>query len=341
AQIAPPGIPCPPTGYGASELVCSNLTEQLVRQGHEVTLFAHEESRTKARLVSFPSVSRLTDATERELAHASLAVERADDFDILHNHCITPGPAVIRLASCPTLTSLHYLRPLIAAFSEEPYVAVSHAQARSLSHLNVIGVAHNGVNLENLPLGGHKRDYLLFIGRIDPKKAPHLAIQAARRLDLPLLLAASYPSEDNIAYWEEQVKPGLGGKIRYVGEVSAADKGGLIGGARAVLMPQQWEEPFGLVAAEAMACGTPVVAMRRGALPEIVPHGVGGFIVDDLDGMVEAVRKIDQIDASDCRRVVEENFSAEVMTAAYLDLYETLVRQPVPLPLASTEARAS
>lgn len=325
AQIAPPGIPCPPEGYGASELVAGNLSNELVSRGHDVTLFAHPASPTTARLVSFDGLYEIASAEQREVAHSSLALDHAAEFDIIHNHCIFPGAALIRKAPVPSLTTLHYLRPILTTFSTEPYVAVSHAQARSLPDLNVVGVAHNGVDLRRLPFVAGKSDYLLFLGRIDPKKGPHLAIDVARRLGRRLVVAAPHPSRDNRAYFEDEVKPRLGGPIEYVGHVIGDEKARLIGGAHCVLMPQQWEEPFGLVAVEAMACGTPVVALRRGALPEIIRHGSTGFVVTDVDEMVEAVDRIGSIDPLKCRQVVAEHFTASAMAEAYLRIYHRLL----------------
>lgn len=326
AQIAPPGIPCPPDGYGASELVASNLTEELVRQGHEVTLFAHPASRTAARLVSFPQVYDVREAEWREVAHTSLALDHAHAFDIIHNHCIVPGPSLIRHSPVPSLTTLHYLRPLVYTFSDANYVALSQSQARLLGHdLHIAGVAPNGIDLESFPVVEEKDDYLLFLGRIDPKKGLHLAMDAARTLDMRLLIAAGHPTPDNHRYLEEEIKPRLGGKIEHVGHVGTREKIELLGRARAVLMPQQWEEPFGLVAVEALASGTPVVAFRRGALPEIIPDGEAGFIVDTVEGMVEAVGRIGSISARACRRAVEGRFSCTAMANAYLSIYRSLL----------------
>lgn len=332
AQIAPPGIPCPPDGYGASELVVSNLTEELVRRGHQVTLFAHPESRTKATLVSFPQVYDLKDAAQRELAHTSLALDFAGEFDVVHNHCIAPGPSLLRLAPVPSLTTLHYVRPLLFTFAAQPCAAISHSQARQLREsLNIAGVAYNGIDVASFPLVEDKDDYLLFLGRIDPKKGVHLAIEVARRLDARLLIAAGYPTSDNRAYFEEQIKPKLGGKIEHIGHVGTQDKGTLLARARCVLMPQQWEEPFGLVAVEALACGTPVVALRRGALPEIIRHGQDGFLVDSIDEMAEAVGKTGSIRPQSCRHVVAAHFSVRNMADAYLSLYGRLLER-TPLP---------
>lgn len=321
AQIAPPGIPCPPEGYGASELVAGNLTNELVRRGHDVTLFAHPASTTAARLISFEGVYDIASAEQREVAHTSLALDRAGEFDIIHNHCIFPGAALTRQAPVASVTTLHYLRPILGTFASEPYVAVSHAQAQALPHLNIVGVAHNGVDIQRLPYVASKSDYLLFLGRIDPKKGPHLAIDVARRLGRRLIVAAPHPSRDNLDYFETEVKPRLGGPIEYVGHVTGDAKARLLGGARCVLMPQQWEEPFGLVAVEAMACGTPVVALRRGALPEIVRDGTTGFVVDHVDEMVEAVDRVGSIDPLRCRQLVQERFTSSAMAEAYLRIY--------------------
>ncbi|HZS94380.1 MAG TPA: glycosyltransferase family 4 protein [Chloroflexota bacterium] len=335
AQIAPPSIPCPPEGYGASELVAGTLTEELVRRGHDVTLFAHPESITKATHVFFPPVYELQDAERRELAHTALVFDRATEFDVIHNHCIQPGPAAIH-AAAGALTTLHYIRPLLRTFATHPYVALSESQRRANPDLNIIGVAQNGIEPTNFMFQAVKNDYLLWIGRIDPKKGPHLAIEIARRLDANLFLAAGYPSRDNIRYWEAQVKPRLGGKVEYLGHVVGAEKRNLFAGARCVLMPHQWEEPFGLVAIEAMASGTPVIALRRGALPEIVRHGETGFVVDTVDEMVDAVSRLDSIDPCACRRLVEERFSAAAMADAYLAVYDRLLTAPPISPREGT-----
>jgi len=339
AQIAPPSIACPPNGYGASELVASTLTEELVRQGHDVTLFAHPESTTSAGHVFFPEVYALTKPEDRELAHMALAFERAGEFDIIHNHCIQPGPAAIHTVDA-ALTTLHYVRPLLRTFASHPYVALSRSQRLNHPDLNIVGVAYNGIDCSTFDVVDEKEEYLLWIGRIDPKKGPHLAIEVARRTGRRLLLAAGHPTKDNLEYWERQVKPGLGGGIEYIGHVTAAEKPPLIGRAQAVLMPHQWEEPFGLVAIEAMAAGTPVIAFRRGALPEIVPNGIGGMVVDTVEEMAGMVPKVESIDPWMCRRHVEENFSAAAMAASYVAIYQRVLETPRILTLSSKSKQA-
>lgn len=341
AQIVPPGIPCPPQGYGASELVAGVLTEELVRRGHDVTLFAHPDSPAHARLISFPVVYEIRSADQREIAHTSLALDLAAEFDVIHNHCIVPGASLTRHAATPSLTTLHYWRPILDTFAAEPYVALSRRQAEQLPQLNIVGVAHNGIALDRHPFVAEKSDYLLFLGRLDPKKGPHLAIQAAQRAGMRIVIAAAPPTCDNVEYVERELEPRFGGRVEYVGHVQGAEKMALLGGARCVLMPLQWEEPFGLVAIEALACGTPVVAYRRGAMPEIIADGEAGYLVDDLDGMVEAISRTDSIDPRRCRQAVERDFTDAAMADAYLHLYDLLLGAAAGGDVTASQERAS
>ncbi len=322
AQLSTPHLPTPPAGYGASELIASLITEELVRRGHEVTLFAHRDSATSARFVHFPQVEEVQRFDYRELAHASRAFAMADGFDVVHNHCLFAGPAMAHLRQVHCLSTLHYRHPVLNCFPEHPYVAVSHAQKADCSPLNVVGVVHNAIDLRLYYPSSYKRDYLLFLGRFHPNKGVDLAIQVARRLGAQLLIAAPAPHPDQQTYFDEEVRPHLNHQVQYLGEVTGQRKAQLLAEARCLLMPDRWEEPFGLVALEAAASGTAVLAMRKGALPELVVPGETGFLVDSVEEMAEAVRRVDEIDPSQCRDHASANFGVERMVDGYLSLYE-------------------
>src|SRR5579884_2786567 len=322
AQLVPPFNPTPPPGFGGSELVAGTLIEQLVRRGHEVVLFAHPDSTAPATLVTYPDANLINQFDRRELAYAARVFARAGEFDIIHNHCLSAGPALAGLTATPCLSTLHYLHPVHRCFPAHPIVAISHAQARALPELNILAVVHNGVACERYPLVTAKDDYLLYMGRIDEKKGPDRAIQVARRLGCRLIIAGRPPPLDMVDYFETEVRPYLGPDIVYVGEARGADKIELLAHARCALLPIRWEEPFGLVAVEAMACGTPAIGMRHGALPEIIEDGVTGFLVDSVEAMAAAVERVDEISGDACRRRVEARFSAERMTEGYLAAYD-------------------
>lgn len=307
-------------------MIASLITEELVRRGHQVTLFAHGGSVTSARFVHFPEVEAVQPFDYRELVHVSKALALADDFDVIHNHCLFAGPAMAALRGHRCVSTLHYTHPVLACFPDHPYVAVSHSQKAATPNLNVIGVVHNAVDLDRYHLSSAKEDYLLFLGRFHPNKGVDLAIQVANRLHSRLLIAAPSPHTDQQAYFDEQVRPHLNHRIQYLGEVAGERKSELLARARCLLMPERWEEPFGLVALEAAASGTAVVAVRRGALPELVVHGETGFLVDDVEDMVAAVHLVDTISPSRCRSHARANFGVGRMVDGYLRIYDAIVR---------------
>ncbi len=326
AQLSTPHLPTPPVGYGASELIASLITEELVRRGHEVTLFAHHASVTSARFFHFPEVEEVQRFDYRELAHVSRSLTLSDEFDVIHNHCLFAGPAMAALRRTPCLSTLHYTHPVLACFPEHPYVAVSYAQKAVSSPLNVVGVVHNAIDLRLYHPSSVKKDYLLFLGRFHPNKGADLAIQVADRLGARLLVAAPPPHPDQQAYFDEEVEPFLGHSIEYLGEVTGEQKSSLLAEARCVLMPDRWEEPFGLVALEAAASGTPVVATRKGALQELIVHGETGFLVDSVEEMVGATRQVDSLSPGRCREHASTNFGVSRMVDGYLELYEQAIR---------------
>jgi len=326
AQISTPHIPTPPAGYGACERVAGQLVEGLVSRGHHVTLFAARGSTAPAQEIrTFARVADLPVFEHRELVHAALALREAGEFDVVHNHCLTAGPALSGLAGRPVVTTLHYAHPIARAFPEHSYVAVSENQRRLMPDLSFVGVVHNAADLSAHTFRASKGDYLLFLGRFHPNKGPHLAIEVADRLGERLIIAAPSPPPDQEEFFEAKVRPRLGGRIEWVGPVEGAEKDRLLGGARCLVAPICWDEPFGLVFVEAMASGTPVVTFRRGAAPEVVDHGRTGFVVDTLEEMVAAIPQVPELRPVDCRRHVEARFGVDRMVEGYLEVYQRLL----------------
>jgi len=324
AVVSTPHIKTPPSGFGGSEQVAGGLAQELARRGHHVTLFATADSHSPGKLRYFPSAlpeGPYSDPGYREVIHLCHALA-TESFDLVLNHCLKAVPALALYRDAPVLTTLHYHPPILDEFPSMRYVAVSQRQAAlaGAAGLNIVGVAYNGIDPSPFRPTAQKDDYLLWIGRFHAYKAPDLAIEVARRLGLRLLLAASPPPEDQRSYFEAQVRPRLGGPIEWVGGVEGEAKYRLFERARCTLCPLRWEEPFGLVMVESMAAGTPVIAFRRGAAPEIVAHGETGFIVDDVEGMAQAVRRVEAIDPMQCRRRVEDHFTAWAMAERYLEL---------------------
>ena len=336
AQIAPLAESVPPKLYGGTERVVHYLTEELVRQGHEVTLFASGDSRTSARLIAaVPHALRLDPHVRDPLPHVMLQMEqvrrRAREFDVLHFHVDIVHFPIFRELRTRTLTTLHGrldLPNLVAFYGEfrdMPLASISRDQRRYLPEVNWIGTVHHGLPPEVLRFtekpGG---DYLAFIGRISPEKRPDRAIAIAKRAGMRLRIAAKVDQADRL-YFSNEIEPLLASPgIEFIGEIGERQKAEFLGNARALLFPVDWPEPFGLVMIEAMACGTPIVAWRCGAVPEVVDEGISGYVVDSE---LEAARAVSRIDALDRRRVrsrFEERFSVERMTREYVDIYRSL-----------------
>jgi len=340
-QLAPVWETVPPPAYGGTESVVSALTEQLVSRGHEVRLCASGDSITAAELFSVvPKSLRLAGLTDCALQYAAVHTVRslaeAGDFDIVHNHNGPPldfAMAMSSIVPVPMLTTVHNMpeprHELIWQSYEGWYNTISRRQAEVLPILpraKFAGVVYNAIEVETFPFRARKGDYVLFLGRLSAEKAPHLAIEAARRAGRRIVLAGKVGTAAEAEYFEAKVAPLLRlPGVEYVGEADAATKRELFAGARALLLPILWEEPFGLVMVEAMACGTPVVAFRRGAAPEIVVDGETGFLVDDLAGMTAALDKLDAIDHHRCRALVEERFSPATLANRYLAIYGTIL----------------
>ena len=337
AQIAPLYERVPPLLYGGTERVVSYLTEELVRQGHDVTLFASGDSITRARLVSCAERSlRLDKQIIDPLAHHFVLLEevfaRADEFDFLHFHIdYLHYPISQRHRNLRHLTTLHGLLDLpdlirlYKTFSKVPVVAISNAQRRSLPWVNWRGTVHHGLPIDLYKPGKVPGKYLLFLGRVSPEKRLDRAIEIAKRTDMPIKVAAKVDAQDR-KYFEESIRRLLDEPlVEWIGEVDETEKQELLANAFALLFPIDWPEPFGLVLIEAMACGTPVIAYRRGSVPELVEDGVTGFIVDDVNGAVEGVARVQSLDRVVCRRRFEERFSAKRLARNYLEIYDRMI----------------
>jgi glycosyltransferase involved in cell wall biosynthesis len=335
AQVAPLYEAVPPTLYGGTERVVALLTEELVRRGHDVTLFASGDSVTAARLIAVTERALRLDVGSRDLLAAELirqmdlVFRHARDFDVIHCHVDYLAFPFAGLVSTPTLHTVHgrldlsFLRPVYRQFTNVPLVSISDAQRAPLAGVGVswAGTVYHGLAPERFAFTPEPDGYLAFLGRLSPEKQPEVAIEVARRVGLPLRIAAKIDAADR-DYVERTVAPLLDDPlVEFVGEIGDADKAAFLGNARALLFPIDWPEPFGLVMIEAMACGTPVVARPCGSVPEIVRPGVSGFIADSVPELVDAVKRIDTIDRARCRRDFEDRFSVARMVDGYEALY--------------------
>lgn len=348
AQIAPLYEAVPPRLYGGTERVVSNLTEELVRQGHDVTLFASEDSFTSAELV--PCISRairldpeVRDPVPHIMVMLDKVQERAAEFDILHFHIDYFQFPMFRHSTVPVLTTLHGRQdlsdhlPLYSRFPGMPLVSISHAQRLPLPGANFASTVYHGLPLDALhPSASQGGGYLAFLGRMSPEKRPDRAIEIARRSGMKLKLAAKVDEAD-AAYFESVVAPLIDGdQIEFIGEINESNKCDFLGRAAGLLFPIDWPEPFGLVMIEAMACATPVLAFRCGSVPEIIDHGVTGLIVGSVDEAVHAVPQLLAIDRAKVRAHFEQRFSAEQMAREYVAIYERLCRR-IPTPVLVEE----
>ena len=335
-MISPLEMRVPPTAYGGTELVVGLLTEELVRRGHQVTLFASGDSVTNAKLVSVcpsPLWGSHRDVGVLTMLNVVSCLEQAAEFDVIHNHTCFEGLATAGLVKTPVLTTFHrglsgdYL--LLFEQYEGWYNTISYSAKSLLPPKDrFVGVVYNAIECASYPFNsGRRDDYLLFLSRMSPEKGPHLAIEVARQLKMRLIIAGNVHPVDR-DYFQSDVLPLVDGvRILYVGEADYYHKRDLLSKARCLLAPITWEEPFGLFMAEAMACGTPVIALNRGSAPEVVRHGETGFVVKSLEEMVEAVHRVHQIDPHRCREHVEQNFNVPRMVDGYEQAYERIVAQ--------------
>lgn len=338
AQISPLAESCPPKLYGGTERIVHFLTEELVRQGHEVTLFASGDSTTAAKLVPcVPQALRLVDGAQNLAPHHLSMIEqvrrRLDDFDIVHFHIDLFHYPVVQAWNTPTVTTLHgrldlpELYDCYRTFSDVPLVSISDNQRLPLPEVNWLSTVPHGLPSQLLPFqrsasGG----YLAFLGRISPEKRPDRAIEIAVRSGRPLKMAAKIDNVDR-AYWEREIKPLVEAhdNIEFIGEVDEAGKAALLGNAGALLFPIDWPEPFGLVMIEAMSCGTPVIAWRNGSVPEVVEDQVSGRIVESIDEAIAAVDEVFAMDRATVRSRFDARFTAARMAEHYVGIYQRLI----------------
>ena len=337
AQVAPLSESVPPKLYGGTERVVANLTDELVRRGHDVTLFASGDSRTAAKLApACPQALRLAGCTDYLAPHLLLVeqvAKRAREFDIIHFHIALLHAPLCRRLQVPHVTTLHGRLdlPELTAFYQEyddsPLVSISEAQRQSIPDARWVGTIHHGLPPDDLTFSPRGGDYLAFLGRISPEKRADRAIAIAKASGCRLKIAAKVDPADR-DYFERELRPLLSDPlVEFIGEIGEAQKSAFLGGAKALLFPIDWPEPFGLVMIEALACGTPVVAFRKGSVAEILEDGVTAFIVDDLDQAIDATRRIGELSRFACRRAFERRFTTTHMAAAYTRLYRRLVRE--------------
>ena len=335
AQVAPLAESVPPHMYGGTERIVSYLTEELVREGHQVTLFASGDSVTSAELVAITERAlRLDPDVIDPLAHSMVLLERvaaeADRFDVIHFHFDHTQYGYMRRLDAPSVATMHgrmdlpELAALFREYSEIPLVSISDAQREPLPALNWVATVYHGLPMSEIPFTPERGSYLAFLGRTSPEKGLDAAIDIARRAGMPLKVAAKVDDVDR-EYFDGEIQPLLTGEVEFIGEISEDEKDGFLGGAAVVLFPIDWPEPFGLVMIEAGARGTPVLAFRRGSVPEVIENGVTGMVVDDVDEAVAALPRVLELDRRRVRDATERRFSAERMAQDYLAVYERLI----------------
>ncbi len=340
-MLAPIAHRIPPRGYGPWEQVAANLTEGLVAHGHEVTLFGPAGSETEADLVAtvpypldeWPEHEPSPDHRIMEEVHVATMAEYAakGGVDLVQSHLHVHALGYARLLPVPLVTTLHgaawnqAIHPALARYRDLPFVSISHSEREFFPTIRYAATVYNGIDCNRFSFGDGAGGYLLFAGRMAPEKAPHRAIDVAQKAGLPLKLAGMVEDQHR-DYFNTQVRSRLDGTtIEYVGSIDRSDLGSLYRGAAALVMPLCWDEPFGLVVAEALASGTPVIGWRRGALPELIRDGITGALVDDVGGAVDATSRIDAFDRRECRRDAVTRFSIEAMTRGYLAVYQRVL----------------
>jgi glycosyltransferase involved in cell wall biosynthesis len=344
ALVAPPWFEVPPTGYGGIEEMVAGLANGLTSGGHHVTLLAAGEDRTDAEMIPTfdepPDGLGTGEQLTTELVHASrVARELAElDVDIVHDHTVA-GPALATDRAVPTIVTVHGpiddAQAALYAASDAFLVAISEAQRASRPTLRWVGTVHNGIDVDSYPFDTQKEDRFLFLGRMSPDKGVEDAIAIAEATRTPLVIAAKCDDPDEQRFFAERVEPRLNEQITYVGAVHGDSKLSLLASSKALLFPIQWEEPFGMVMAEALAAGTPVIARGRGSVPEIVRDGRTGFVADHIDELIDAAKRVDTIDPHACRADALARFDSSVMTDGYERVYRSVIAPDIGRAVAA------
>ncbi len=336
AQVAPLYESVPPKLYGGTERVVSHLTEALVELGHDVTLYASGDSITKAKLRPVcPRALRLDkhsiDGNADHVLLAEKCFQESSEFDVVHSHIDYGAFPLLRRMATPHVTTLHgrldvpNLQNLYREFADEPVISISDYQRRPLAWANWQKTVYHGLPEKLYTLHEKPGSYLAFLGRISPEKRVDDAIEVARRVGLPLKIAAKVDKVDR-EYFEAVIKPLLGGDAEFIGEIGEDEKNEFLGNALALLFMIDWPEPFGLAMIESLACGTPVIARSHGSVPEVIENGAGGFVVQNIDEAVQAVKDIPHLSRKHCREIFEERFTSARMAKDYVAAYENLIR---------------
>ncbi|MBU0546888.1 MAG: glycosyltransferase family 4 protein [Patescibacteria group bacterium] len=342
AQIAPFEEPVPPKKYGGTERIVYHLTEELIKKGHKVTLFATGDSKTSAKLLPiFPRALRSIKIGQNLKARDAykliglakvIEILLKENFDIIHNHIGWRFLPFIKILKTKVVTTLHgplnigYQRFIYQEFPNSYYISISKNQREPLPKLNFVGNVYNGINITSFPFKEKSGNYLAFLGRMSPEKGPLEAIKIAKKTKMKLVMAAKIDIVDK-EYFLKKIEPLIDNRmIKFIGEVGHKKKVQLLQNAKVLLAPINWREPFGLFLIESMACGTPVIAFKRGSVPEIIKDKKTGFIVKNVDEAVKSLKKIDQINRRDCRKWVEEKFTSEKMANDYEKIYSKVLK---------------
>ncbi|MCL4416149.1 MAG: glycosyltransferase family 4 protein [Actinobacteria bacterium] len=338
AQIAPMGERIPPKKYGGTERIIYTLTEELVKKGHDVTLFATGDSLTSAKLISVYPIglreARMGDPygpSAIVLLNIGTAYNMQEEFDIIHDHCGYISLPTASHSKTPVVMTLHASfnlnnRRIYEKINNLNLISVSMAQRAPMPNLKYAANIYHGLSMETFPFSKENDNYLLYVGRITPEKGAVHAIEVANYLNLPLIMAAKL---DNIHenYFKNEIEPKLTRQVRWIGEVDEEERNKLMSKALCLLHPVTWREPFGLTMIEAMACGCPVVAFRRGSIPEVIIHGKTGFVVEDVEEMIVAVNNVSKINKEECRKHALENFNAKRMADEYENVYRQILHE--------------